>query len=767
MRFRFLFMIGVLLSLPVPLLGQELSGVVCDAEGQTPLPYANIAYYALPDTAFVKGGKTSEDGSFSLEGVSLPGILKISYLGYKGASVPVESAGSLGRIALRAEVQELKGVTVTADMINYNARGFTANIVNTPLSKAGMLNDVLRQLPFLSEDGGRISIFGKGEPLYYVDNRRVRNAGELKQLTSSGISKIEVVMNPGAEYPANTEAVIRISTIRKPGEGWSGTMIGQLGFKRRVSYRDYAHLNYRKNDLDIFGDLSYDRPQEKGYYNSILSYGNRTVGSYSAGKSGYDQWLGGLGFNYILPRNRRIGAKYTYMLHPVQTMGCFSTDMVATAEQVQTTRQRWSDASGMRQNYHQLDAYYRHEMPGRKFLQADFSFTHFNGLYGTDHDFDVSQGAPSRLTEDNHFNSWLYAGKVVYGFLLWKSDTQVGAEVSHTKIGRENTVGGNMQTEMGSSAYSTGQNSYAAFIDCFFKLKDFSFNAGLRLEHVNLNYYGENGYDAEASSDYTRLYPTLTMGYRKGWFNTSLSYAYSVTQPSYSQLSNGTAFVSSYVYRVGNPTLKGSFIHKLTYLASWDRLRLIATYRNIRNRIISVYEPSQTADSVLLLRMVNLRGYQSLAVGVSYDCNIGRWKPSWELNYSQQFLSYDGIDYHKPLFSLKWKNMLTLPKDFTLFLNLSCSTMSGDNLYVRHQQSLADFNLSKSFCKGHWQVTLSGTDLFNTSSDKTRMRLREVSELGFGNNGTRGLMFRVAYNFNTVRSNYRGSGAGGEEKSRL
>lgn len=54
-------------------------------------------------------------------------------------------------------------------------------------------------------------------------------------------------------------------------------------------------------------------------------------------------------------RNRRIGAKYTYMLHPVQTAGRFLTDMT-TKNKVRTTRQRWSDVSDMRQNYRQLDA---------------------------------------------------------------------------------------------------------------------------------------------------------------------------------------------------------------------------------------------------------------------------------------------------------------------------------------------------------------------------------------------------------------------------
>lgn len=50
-------------------------------ENSQPLPYANVVLLSLPDSAFVNGTVSSEDGSFKLEATSRNQILKISTIG--------------------------------------------------------------------------------------------------------------------------------------------------------------------------------------------------------------------------------------------------------------------------------------------------------------------------------------------------------------------------------------------------------------------------------------------------------------------------------------------------------------------------------------------------------------------------------------------------------------------------------------------------------------------------------------------------------------
>lgn len=95
----------------------------------------------------------------------------------------------------------------------FDNRGLVANVEQTPLAKMGTLNDMLGQLPFITTDGNSVKVFGRGVPIYYVDNRRILRQEELKRIVPSQIKKVEIIMAPGPEYPSGTESVIRITTI--------------------------------------------------------------------------------------------------------------------------------------------------------------------------------------------------------------------------------------------------------------------------------------------------------------------------------------------------------------------------------------------------------------------------------------------------------------------------------------------------------------------------------------------------------------------------
>ena len=52
-------------------------------------PYANVVLVSLPDSAFVSGTISGEDGLFKLEATSVNQIVKISSIGYKTVYKPV------------------------------------------------------------------------------------------------------------------------------------------------------------------------------------------------------------------------------------------------------------------------------------------------------------------------------------------------------------------------------------------------------------------------------------------------------------------------------------------------------------------------------------------------------------------------------------------------------------------------------------------------------------------------------------------------------
>ncbi len=82
---------------------------------------------------------------------------------------------------------------------------------------------------------------------------------ELEQLNSSDIRQVEVVTNPGARYDASVKSVIRIRTVKRKGDGFGFDVRSTYSYAEKSQWHEQANLNYRHDDLDIFGSLTYRR----------------------------------------------------------------------------------------------------------------------------------------------------------------------------------------------------------------------------------------------------------------------------------------------------------------------------------------------------------------------------------------------------------------------------------------------------------------------------------------------------------------------------
>ena len=211
---------SLMVFLPVILSAQTVSGKLVDEKNQ-PLSYANVVLLSLPDSAFVSGTISGEDGSFTLEATSQNQIVKISSIGYKTVYKSVSPA-NIGIVQLVSDAQILGEVVVKGDLPKTRVKGdaMVTEVKNSKLSYAGTANDVLRKLPGVADVGNGLQVLGRGTPEYYINGRKVRDLSELDQLSSTSIRNVEVVMNPGARYDASVKAVIRINTQKPVGEGF-------------------------------------------------------------------------------------------------------------------------------------------------------------------------------------------------------------------------------------------------------------------------------------------------------------------------------------------------------------------------------------------------------------------------------------------------------------------------------------------------------------------------------------------------------------------
>lgn len=112
---------------------------------------------------------------------------------------------------------------------------------------------------------------GRGQAVFFVDNRRIYDLSELDRLSSVDIESIEVVANPGSEYDASVKAVVRVATYANFARGLSvdarstwyqnrnASVVEQLGL-RYSAQRWTAYNNLDLSTHIIPGPLAASRP---------------------------------------------------------------------------------------------------------------------------------------------------------------------------------------------------------------------------------------------------------------------------------------------------------------------------------------------------------------------------------------------------------------------------------------------------------------------------------------------------------------------------
>ena len=192
---------------------QNINGVVVD-EGNEPIAYASISLLEANDSTFITGTTTNMDGKFCMTGDVQNKILKVSYVGY--ATQYLEPMSDM-RVVLSEAGISVGDVVITGSRPVYRMKNgaLVAPIENTVLSKLGDGIDVLQQLPFINGDGSSVNVVGRrGTPLVYINNRKMQDWNELRQLSSDMIKDVQIIMNPGVEYDSSVTAVIKITTLR-------------------------------------------------------------------------------------------------------------------------------------------------------------------------------------------------------------------------------------------------------------------------------------------------------------------------------------------------------------------------------------------------------------------------------------------------------------------------------------------------------------------------------------------------------------------------
>lgn len=751
---------------------QTIAGKVQNEKGRA-VAYANILLSQPVDSSFITGCISGEDGAFSLP---LPSaeqskyILTVSYIGYKTVH-KVCSSGDVGLVALEPEAIALTDVEVKGKLPTFRMKGSSlwTNVQNTLLSTVGTANDVLKRIPGILGKEGEFSVFGRGVPLIYINNREVKDNSELAQLNSGDIAEVELITNPGAEYEATVQAVVKIRTVKRKGDGLSGYMSAYASEGLHFSSREQLNLNYRKQGFDWFGSLAYlSGRQEQKQFSDQLTYLDTLWRSHSdmSMLTQRKNLNAQLGMNYELGKNQSLGFRYDYAgrhatFHTSSTSSYYADRTLSETLETQNYQK-------LRDKKHRVNAYYT------AFFNERWSVdVNFDQLTGSDKRWQTvdEAGRPSSLRKLHTFNrtnDYLYAYKIVAGYKASLFEMKAGHEFSFISQKNKYT---NEEDKLPSSDNRIKDRKASAFVSVAYSPGRFSLNAGLRYEHAVYDYFDRGQFIPGQSRVYDRFYPDLSLSYTLKPLGISLSYSEKTKRPYFYQLRNDIQYNDRFSYETGNPALQPQIQRYLNLRVGYGPLLFHLGYTNIHDYIAFTTKPYPGDERITLFWVKNYPKFQSLNLMLSYSPVWGVWEPSFSIYLDKPYFSMDRsrgeVSLKQATGTFYWENMLRLPGGFVFTLDMDYATRGNWDVYANKQQGGVDAGIRRSFLKNTLDVNIQGFDLFKTRRTFNTMYGEAADFSRWNYNDRRQVRLTVTYRFNATRSTYKGTGAAKEEINRL
>lgn len=758
-----------------PMMAQDIKGKIVDEKGE-PLAFTNVVLLNRQDSAFVKGVVSGEDGHFAIDSACNNGIIKVTSVGYKTAwkDCTGENAGVIKMVANSKVLGEVVVKSSLPKTILKNG-GMTTTVAGSVLEKAGTMEHLLDRIPNVSAQNGNINVFGRGEPIIYINGRQMRDRSELDRLSSDNIKSVEVIANPGARYAASTKAVIRITTkkIRGDGFGFDATTEGSYDEKKNAG--GYARLNlyYRRNGLEL-GAYAYgskqSSPDEKDlqqmtYLDKTLNQQDRT-----RWKNKTETFSSRLNASYQFDDNNSLGASISFLRNPkLQTDGKTEGSVLRDEVLTETTTYIRSEF-GQNSNW-SSNVYYVGKV-GK--LGIDFNTDWFWSKGNNKNNIDEHYQEVNSEIQNQLVNSTtskynrLIASKMVLSYPLLGGDLSVGGEYSFTNRNTNYAIIPNTLADNVIDHIKEGMAS--AFVTYNRDFGKLNMEAGLRYENVDFKYYDDGKYMAEQSKTYGEWFPSLSLSMPIGNVQMQLSYAADINRPNYWVLRSGVQYSNHYTYETGNPFLVSEISRNTSYDLAYKWLTFNLTYEHVSDPIYQTVEMYKDNTTIGLMRMINGKSYNNVTSTLNLQPTFGIWHPMLSAMVEKQWFELetrDGRYLNKPVAMFRFNN--TFDTKWAMFSVMMTYITKGyeENHYIYKPMFNTDLSIYKGFMKDCLTLQLYVSDVFGTNDSHIIGKYGKLKETIFDEFSTSKISLTVRYKFNVTRSKYKGTGAGDSQKNRM
>jgi len=779
----------VMVAISLQVDGQNLTGKVLDETG-APMEFATVALYTLPDSSVVAGTVTDTDGLFEVENKGNVSLIRISMMGYKPAFFSLDAFDSGQTVRMEPDAQILEAAVVKGSLPKTELKGnaVVTKIDGSVLSHVGNALDVLAKVPGMISKAGSLEVIGRGAPLYYINGRKVTDNTELRNLMSEDIQSVEVISNPGAEYGGEVRCVVKIRTVKHQGDGFSFALTTQA--KQHIYDCHDAEpswsvldLNYRVKGVDIFGKLVYWN--QRGYQISNIDGGTYTLSGdqvvtnrqtgilhYESHSGGW-QYIGGV--NWQINENHSVGFKLQY------DNGTINDDYLYMDEDVFRDDVQIDHVTTVNKGYNPVND----QWLGNIYYDGNVGKLNinFNGDFvkgDNTHEGNVEETSwfdPVNIKTGSESGVTMGAGKLVFSYPIWKGKLNAGVEETYVDSWQKYRI---TKAEIPSSDATLKENTIAGFVEYGFGVDFGQFSAGLRYEHVSMNYTNYMDHDNDLKRLQDNWFPSFSFSTKAGPVALGLSYTGKTKRPSYNMLTNEISYDNRFAYQTGDPKMKNEIHRTLSLNANWKFMTLTALYERVDNAFYQVAYPYND-EGVVMIQNANVNDpVRQLCFYLNGSPRIGVWQPNYTIGMEKQFFKTvvtdprvpEGkrtLELNDPLFLIQANNSFRFPHSWQIDLDYQyTSPMQQLVMTILKPTHLLSFGVQKSFLKDDaLTFRLSMEDILNKgvfyfTTDYGNCFVTQ------SNNGYRPcIQLRASYRFNSANSKYKGTGAGESAKSRM
>ena len=772
MRYFVVFLIYI--SCNLACIAQSITGKIVDEQGNA-IQFANVAMLQSKDSVFVKGVVSDENGSFILNTPHQNGIVKVTCIGYRTVFLNVTD-DNLGVIVLKEESMTLGDVIVKSSLPKSKLKNgaVITTVAGSILEKTGNIYNLLDRIPNVTTQNGKINIFGIGEPVIYINGKKVRDNTELDRLNPDEISTVEVKQNPGAQYASNVKAVIRINTKKrtKDGFGFETRTFGKNDENSRIGGYEQLNINYQKKGLETFTVLKIKDAEssikqdlvQNTYVDNVWHQRNDIKGSIRN-----RQLYCGLGVNYQISNNSFIGASFNFNRMFNKAVSNIATTIYkdyAFTEESASDIAKPGNMSLASSNVYYMGKIGIVDINFNTDWLWDKDFSKVNTLeryqeYGGDWQDKAVH------TKTNTKNE-LFASKLTLTLPFWKGQLSFGGEYSNTNRNSSYDVQPMGLLDKQDNRIKEGMAS--VFCDYTRKFGQLRVLAGIRYENTDFNYYEDGKRIPEQSKRYGNLLPSLSLSLPVGKTQMQLSYGATIKRPSYYDMRSGIGYDNRYTYESGNPFLVSEISRNINYMVSYKWLMAEGIYTHVSDPIVMLTQSYKDNPNIALIQNVNWKPYNRIGASLSASPKFGIWHPSLRFHFFKQWFdmeTHGGHGLDNPKITVRFDNTIDT-KFCTISLLLTAQTKGDDETsYMYRNYFSSNLSIYKSFLKGKMVVFFYANDLLGTGNMHSKMYSGSMREIIHHDYSISEYSLTIRYRFNVAKKKYKGTGAGQSQKSRM